>query len=143
VLYDYRDLIGNPKFGALGLVMLPFGILADFSGIFVFGLAIYQLFKSVFQSYILNQGIPLSYTLLPRFHSFDWYYFPISAVALLGVVGLICTIFFMYVGKHISKTPGSLFIGVIAYMLLYGFIAPFWLINSVLDFAFNIRRSWR
>ncbi len=143
VLYDYRDLIGNPKFGTLGLIMLPFGILADFSGILVFGVAIYQLFKSVYQSYVINQDLPLSYTLLPRFHGFDWYYLPISAILLLGLVGFGCTLAFMYIGKSISRTPGKLFVGVVAYTLLYGLISPFWLINSVLDFAFNIRRSWR
>jgi hypothetical protein len=49
----------------------------------------------------------------------------------------------MVVGKSISKTPGSLSAGILGYLLIYGLIAPFWLLRAVADVATNNKRSWR
>ena len=142
-IYDYSDMIGNPKFGTLGLIMLPLGLLANVSGILMFLVIIYQFCKAVVTRYTLTQGIPLSYSLLPHLSSFSWFYVPLTAVLLLSVVTITGGVTVMLLGKHISKTPGDLFIGIITYLFLYGFIAPFWLMRSMYDLLTGTRRAWR
>jgi cellulose synthase/poly-beta-1,6-N-acetylglucosamine synthase-like glycosyltransferase len=142
-LYDYSDMIGNPKFGTLGLIMLPLGLLANVSGILMFVVLIAQFFINIFKDITLSQGLPLSYIFSLHFSNFTWFYIPLTAVLLLSVFTIIGGITVMLLGKHISKTPGDLFIGIVTYLFLYGFIAPFWLMNSVYDLATGTKRAWR
>lgn len=141
VIYDYSHMIGNPKYGTLGIFMLPLGLLANISGIMMFAIVIVKTTQELWTRYSLISGIPLVYVLTP--HSFDWFFLPITFVALLSFVMLIGAVITMMIGKHISRTPGNLFIGIIMYVTFYGFIAPLWLIRSVYDVASGTRRSWR
>jgi cellulose synthase/poly-beta-1,6-N-acetylglucosamine synthase-like glycosyltransferase len=143
VIYDYRDLIGNPKYGTLGIIMLPFGILANVSGILMFLVIIYEFLKQIVNTYLLTQGIPLSYSLFPHFRNFEWFYAPLTVVVLLSIMSLAGAITVILLGKNISKTPGNLFVGIFMYMFIYGFIAPFWLMRSVYDLFTGTRRAWR
>jgi cellulose synthase/poly-beta-1,6-N-acetylglucosamine synthase-like glycosyltransferase len=142
-LYDYPDLIGNPKFGTLGIIMLPLGLLANVSGILMFSIIVYEFFSQLVHNVFLTQGIPFTYLITPRFNTFEWFYLPITGVVLLSFITLTSAVAIMLIGKHISKTPGELFIGILMYTFFYGFIAPFWLIASMYDLLTNTRRSWR
>ncbi len=143
VIYDYRDLVANPKFGALGLIMLPLGLLANVSGILMFAIIIVSTVQQLLTTYFLTQGVPLSYSLLPHFHAFTWFYLPLSVVVLLSLVTLTGAVTVMLIGKHISRTPGNLFIGIVMYLTFYGIVAPFWLIRSMFDLITKSHRAWR
>ncbi len=142
VIYDYRHMIGNSKYGTLGLLMLPIGLLANVSGILMFGVLIYEIVKAIWNHYALYSGFPILYTLTPH-HAFSWIYFPISFVALLSAIMILGAITTMFVGKHISRTPGSILVGVFMYVVFYGFIAPLWLVRSLYDLLTGTRRAWR
>ena len=146
MLYDYRGLVGNPRYGALGLIVLPLGFFAIIGGILLFGVALYQLIQTAVMTYLRSVGVPLEYTvssLVPNLSSFEWFYFPITMFVLLVVIAALGSILFVIVGKVVSKTPATLGLGVFAYLLAYGLIAPFWLLRSVGDVLFNHRRAWR
>lgn len=142
VLYDYRDLIGNPKYSVLGLLVLPIGFLAIAGGITLFSLAIFQFLQQVFRTFMTTSGVPLSYTLTPHF-SYGFLYLPITVLLLLAMVASACSMTFMLLGKRISNTPGNMLPDMIAYALFYGLIAPWWLLRAVRDVALGTRRSWR
>lgn len=146
MLNEYRDLVGNPQYGALGLLVLPLGFLAIIGGISMFFIVLYQLVSHGVEMLFLTSGIPVTYTIstyIPNFSSIEWFYMPVSIIALLAFVALAGSILFMVVGKSISKTPTSLSAGIVGYMLLYGLIAPFWLLRAVADVATNHKRGWR
>lgn len=146
VLNEYRDMIGNPQYGALGLMVLPLGFFAIMGGLFMFVLVAYQLVSQGVQTLMIVSGVPVTYTLstlVPSLGSASWFYLPISIFALLAFVAVAGSVLFILVGRSISKTPAQLGTGILAYMLVYGLIAPFWLLFSVADVATNNRRSWR
>ncbi len=146
VLNEYRDMVGNPRYGALGLMVLPLGFFAIVGGLLMFFIVAYQLVSEGVRTLLVTSGVPVSYTLstlVPNFTSVSWFYLPVSIFALLGFVAVAGSILFMILGKSISKTPGQLGLGILAYMLVYGLIAPFWLMFSVADVATDNRRSWR
>lgn len=142
VLYDYRDMVGNPKYGTLGLLVLPLGFFAIVGGILLTGVVVYRFIADSFEAYMTTNGIPLSYLLTPRF-SFDWFYFPITGLVLLALVAAIGSIMFIMLGKNISRTPGNLGVGMLGWIFLYGLIAPFWLVRAVFDVATGTQRPWR
>lgn len=146
MLNEYRDMVGNPRYGALGLLVLPLGFAAIIGGISLFALALYQTGKNLIELTTRVAGVPLSYTLsslVPDFSSTEWLTSPLSVIFVLSIVALVGSLAFMVFGKNVSKTPGNLGVGVAAYMLLYALIAPFWLIRSVADVAVGHNRNWR
>jgi cellulose synthase/poly-beta-1,6-N-acetylglucosamine synthase-like glycosyltransferase len=143
VIYDYRDMIGNPNYGTLGIIMLPLGLLANVSGILMFVVIIVQFVQSLITRYTMTRGVPLSYILVPHVSAFSWFYVPLTGVLLLSLITIAGGVTVMLLGKHISKTPGNLFIGIVTYIFLYGFIAPFWLMRSVYDLMTGTKRAWR
>ena len=142
VLYDYRDMVGNPKYGTLGLLVLPLGFAAIAGGALLFGIAAFLLFSSLTKTYLVTQGVPLAFALTPRF-TFEWFYFPVTVLTLLSIVAAIGSILFVVLGKHVSRTPSSIALGIVGYLVVYAFIAPFWLVRAVYDLLTGARRAWR
>lgn len=144
VAIDYRDLVGNPKYGILGMIVLPLGFLAIFGGIVLFALLIFTVIQNVLRWFAIHAGIPLGYIFSQKFSfNFDWFYLPLSVLTLLGVVVTGLFITFVILGKHVSKTPGKLWWGLILYTLLYRLLAPLWLLRSVRDVLLGTKRPWR
>ncbi|HEX5774959.1 MAG TPA: glycosyltransferase [Candidatus Paceibacterota bacterium] len=142
VMKDYRDLVGNPKYGVLGLMVLPLGFVAIISGVGVFLIAIAELVRLGARALSITSGVPLAYTLTPRF-SVEWFYAPITFVLVVSVVVTAIAIGFMLIGRRVSNTDASLSMNVVAYAFLYGLIAPFWLVRALADVAMGHRRAWR
>jgi biofilm PGA synthesis N-glycosyltransferase PgaC len=142
VLFDYRDLVGNYKYGALGLFVLPLGFVSLVGALIVIGVFAYNLFVSIARFITQMWGLPWSYILTPNF-SFDWFYLPITAVLLFGILSGLGAIALIVLGKHISKTRQNITLGVVGYLCIYGLIAPFWLIKSFMDLFAGVNRSWR
>lgn len=141
VFFDYRDLIGNRKNGALGMLVLPLSIIAIGSGIFLFIYSVFEIINSGLHSLSMVQIVPLSYTL--SWHQFTWFSLPITITTLVGIMTIISTFVWMAIGKYLSRTPGRLVPNVVIFLLIYSFIAPLWLMRSVSDVAFGVRTMWR
>ncbi len=145
VMHEYRDMVGNRKYGALGLVTLPLGILSIGAGIILFFLSIYFLVKQILDAYLIHRGIPFEFSFgWPDFsRTFDWFYAPVSLITVLSVLMGALAVVMIMVGKRVSKTPGKIVRGVVGYTLFYGLIAPLWLIKATVDVAFGTKRGWR
>jgi cellulose synthase/poly-beta-1,6-N-acetylglucosamine synthase-like glycosyltransferase len=141
VAFDYPDLIANPRFGVLGLLVLPLGFLAIVGGIVLFGMLVFSTGSDIMHGYLIHHGIPLSYTLSHVPH--EWFYIPLSVLSLLAIVTTTGIILFIIIGKRVSNTPANLFSGILAYTLIFRFIAPLWLIRSLWDVATGTKRPWR
>lgn len=142
VMHDYRDLVGNPKYGTLGLMVLPLGFVAIVGGAFLFLVAFTAILHGVFRTYSVMAGIPLSFALLPRL-TLEWFYLPVTFLLLTSVVVGALSVSFVLIGRHVSNTPARLALGIVGYSFLYVFIAPFWLIRSMYDVLTGKRRAWR
>jgi len=142
VMTDYRDLVGNPKYGVLGLLVLPLGFVAIIGGALLFLVAIASLVLNLLRTYTLTTGIPLSYSLMPRF-SFEWFYVPVTFLVLTSLVVGILAVSLLLIGRHVSNTPAKLVLGILGYTFIYAFIAPFWLMRSMYDVLTGKRRAWR
>lgn len=142
VLGEYRGLIGKRKYGVLGMLVLPTAIIAIGSSILLFSLTLFTFGKNTITAIQVRSGIPLSYAFWPH-GSFDWYYLPITFYILLGVAILMTSLSLILIGKRISKTPGNIGLGLIAYTFLYGIVAPLWLVRATVDVTFGKNRNWR
>ncbi len=142
VLNDYRGLIGNRRYGALGMIVLPLGLVSIGSGIIIFFTMLYFLGRNALNAFEIRAGIPLSYSLVPH-GSFDWFFMPTNVFLLLGITATLASLSLIVYGKRLSQTPGNLGLGIISYLLLYGFVMPLWLMRATADVALGKRRRWR
>ncbi|MEA2701889.1 MAG: poly-beta,6-N-acetyl-D-glucosamine synthase [Candidatus Parcubacteria bacterium] len=141
VAFDYRGMIANPRFGVLGLMVLPLGFLAILGGIVLFGMLIFSIVDDVVQGYLVHRGIPFSYTFSQIPH--EWFFIPLSVLSVLAIVSSAGIILFIIIGKRVSNTPAKLFTGILAYTLIFRLIAPLWLLRSLKDVALGTKRPWR
>ena len=144
VLFDYRDLFAK-KYGALGLLILPFGLVSPFMVIGLFVLNIYLLVASLVQMISVRTSVPLAWQLSAAAHpfTFDWFYMPVTGYALFGIATAIMGITMMSIGKRISRAPTKITRGLAGYLLLYGLIAPVWYTRTMYDVVTGKRRGWR
>ncbi|MDE2079101.1 MAG: glycosyltransferase [Patescibacteria group bacterium] len=138
---DYRDLVGNPRHGALGILVLPLAILSIFSGVFLFALSVFRFSSSVWQFGVNASEVPLSFTLTP--HVPDWFYFPLSTLAFLSLAAVVLTLALIYTGAWVTRKQTRLGFALLWYFIVYSFIAVWWRIRAITDVALGIRRSWR
>jgi len=141
LLFEYRDLIGRRKNATLGMLILPLGVIAIVSGLVIFGVAVFEAFRHGSHTLTMIQTVPLSYVF--SWHPISWFYLPITMMTLLSATLVLSTLVWMAVGKHLSKSPGKLALNLGVFLLLYGFVAPFWLMRSVSDVALDTERPWR
>ncbi len=139
--YDYRTFILNPKYGVLGLLVMPLGILALVAGMGLFVLTLADISRSIARAISMQGDVPWLHAL--SFPTLDWFYFPLTGVFMLGVVGVAVVVTIMLIGKHISGSKKRIAFDMLWYIALYSFIAPLWLFRSARDVAFGYSRAWR
>lgn len=139
---EYRDLIGNRNYGALGMIVLPSALISIGSSILLFSILIFKLMSNALSALQIRADIPLAYAMTPH-GSFDWFYLPAHVFLLLAATTLLASITLITIGKRISRTPGNLTLDIASYVLLYAFVVPLWLIRATSDVTFGIRRGWR
>ncbi|MEK7530939.1 MAG: glycosyltransferase [Patescibacteria group bacterium] len=139
--WDYRAIIGNPRYGVLGLLIMPLGILALVAGMGLFVMTTIDTTRSIASAIAMQGEVPLTFVF--SMPGLDWFYFPITEVLMLCLVGISIIFVTMIIGKRISGVPGTLGAGLIWYLTLYSLISPVWLFRSVRDVAFGYSRSWR
>lgn len=139
--YDYREFLFNPRYGVLGLLVMPLGILALVAGMGLFVLTVSETASVLAQAVATQGDVPWSFTFaLPRF---DWFYIPLSGIFGLGIIGASVVITIMYIGKRISGAQKSIVEDIVWYLTVYSLIAPLWLFKSATNVALGVRGSWR
>ncbi|MFA7302594.1 MAG: glycosyltransferase family 2 protein [Candidatus Paceibacterota bacterium] len=142
MLGEYRTLIFNRKYGVLGMMVLPIALTAIVSTVALFLLSITQFVLQAIRAIEIRLGIPLSYTLAPHYAGFDWFYFPVDTFIFLGFITLVVSVGLIAYGRHLSKTSMRLAPSLLSY-LLYGLVAPLWLIRSTANVAFGKHQTWK
>lgn len=143
-LGEYRDMVGNRRFGILGMLVLPVAVLTIGSGILLFAVMLSLSLGNLITAVDVRAGIPFSYAFLPHGQfAFDWFYLPATFFFLLIAAVLLASATLIIIGKRLSKTPGNIALGIFSYTFLYGLIVPLWLIRATSDVAFGKNRDWR
>ncbi|MBV9349777.1 MAG: glycosyltransferase family 2 protein [Patescibacteria group bacterium] len=138
---DYRDLIGNPAYGVLGLMVLPLAVVFIFAGVAFFGISVWNTIASLWQFIERASEVPLSFTF--ALHPFDFFFAPITASLFFSLVLTTMTLLLIFIGGGLAGKKTKLGLSLIAYFTLYSLIAVWWRVRAIYDVVFGIRRSWR
>lgn len=139
-ILDYKHLILNPRYGNIGMLTLPFGIISTSAAIYIFANFIIHtadfISKHVYKWSIV--GFHPHFSL-----SFDWFYINTDLYVLLSVIVLAFSFTIILIGKKMSvgnAWPGR---DMVYFSVLYGFIAPLWVSKALYNALLAKKTPWR
>ena len=139
--FSYRHMFLDPKYGNLGLLVLPFAFTSIFIAIFFSALYVSSLIQLGYEKYIEYSAIGFH----PSFHlpRFDWFSLNLEFRTLVIYILFFTTLFFVFIGIRMAKNRFILSLDMFYFLLLYGMIAPFWLVRSLYNLITAKEASWR
>ena len=136
---DYSFMFFNPRYGNLGLLALPFGLIAFVMGLYTAAYILYSLTSTLLARAlsIWATGVPLQV----QTPHFEWFFVDTSMITFLVVVVMSLTLVAIVLGGRIAQTklPAR---SLILYFACFGFVAPLWLARAVWDMVLARERGW-
>ncbi len=135
---DYRFMIGNSRYGNLGLIIFPSSLISIGAGIYFFVRASWYGVTSFVEMFGRTQ---LTGT-FPHPHG-ELFYINTSAMLFLICVSIILIFALICIGSLIgtgSRRPPA---GTPLFLLFYGFLAPLWLSTALVRATFKTGVRWR
>lgn len=139
--FSYRHMFLDKKYGNLGLLVLPFAFVSIFIAIFFSTLYLTSLIRIGYEKYVEYSAIGFNFNFhIPRF---DWFSINLEFRTLIIYILFFTTMFFVFMGIRMAKNRFVLSIDMFYFLLLYGIIAPFWLVRSLFNLITAKEASWR
>lgn len=135
---EYRHMYGNPKYGNLGLIMLPTALVSIFIALYFFVRIVWNLVLSLHSEYIRYSILGISFS-----PGFDPFYINTSVMWLLVVFAVIMVLALIGIGTYIGTGKRRLPSGTPLFVLFYGFLAPLWLGTALFRAIFKTGVKWR
>jgi len=138
-IQDYRHMVGNYKYGVLGLVVLPSAITAIFGAIFFAGYMLWSAAEFMVSKVVeistagFSAGLPVT----------DFFYIQTQALLFISIALIALTLLLIFIGKGLASERRYVGLDIPLFILLYGFLAPLWLAGAVAKAAFVRDISWR
>ncbi|OGG77488.1 hypothetical protein A3F56_01300 [Candidatus Kaiserbacteria bacterium RIFCSPHIGHO2_12_FULL_55_13] len=135
---DYRHMVGNRKYGNLGILVLPSALISIAAGIYFFSRIAFNSLIS-----LRDEIIRIQFSGLYPHVSFDLFYFNTSAMLILVLVSVALILALISAGSFIgtgSKRPP---LSTPLFLLFYSFLVPLWLGAAVVRAVFKTGVSWR
>ncbi len=137
---DYKYMVGNPRFGNFGTLVLPFSLLSFAAGLYMAGYALYHLGYTLW-----SKVADISVTHVPLYLSpqqLSWFYINTSMMLFVILAVLMGTALAIILGKRIADTEVTVK-ALVFYFALFGFVAPVWLARAAWGAALARESKWR
>jgi cellulose synthase/poly-beta-1,6-N-acetylglucosamine synthase-like glycosyltransferase len=140
-LVDYRDMLFRRNYGHLSVAILPMTIVTVFASLYLIVVfvitTIAQLVKTLRDLNLVNFDFPAF-----KF-KIDFFFMDTTAMVFIGMVLLITILTSVFIGRYITNNKKFFTLDVLCFILLYSFIAPFWLLTSVYNTLMSKETRWR
>lgn len=136
---NYRFMFFSPKYGNLGMLTLPFAFISIFFAIYFTTQYVRTLLHAASDAIERYQAIGFDFG-VPHF---DWFALNIEFSRILIYLLLAMTIAFVLVGSVMVTRKLRPTIDMLYFLLLYGLIAPFWLVRSLYNLITTREARWR
>jgi cellulose synthase/poly-beta-1,6-N-acetylglucosamine synthase-like glycosyltransferase len=124
---DYWHMYFNPRFGNFGMLVLPFGLVLFIGALYSTAYLIIETSMMVSSRVhdIWVTGI------FPQFYlsNFSWFYLNTSMLTFLIITTVCMTIAAILIGRKMAGADFGV-LTIMSYVMLYGFIAPLWLMRA-------------
>ncbi len=135
---DYYYMFFNPRYGTLGVLVLPISIISLFSAVFLFSVLIWNTLVLVAKEIVYFQTVGLTAPSL----QFDIFFINTNVILTVTVMLVLLTLVLISLGKRLSRDALAS-VDMPIYILFYGFLAPVWLTTALYKAATNSGVRWR
>ena len=138
---DYRHMLFKPQFGHFAVFTVPAGLISVSSVLYIFGRIIGNLIEWVGDK--LNQISAVGWNLNLLFPHLDWFYFNTKSALFLFLFLFGLIIVSILIGRYMTHGKFKFSLTIFYFMIIYSFLAPFWIIKAVWNTARRKNPSWR
>lgn len=135
---DYRYMIGNPRYGNLGILVLPAALLSIATVLYFFAnvlLSIFHAIAGVIEYVYVTRAFPIP--------SFEIFYVNTSVMFLVMMTAAALMIVLIAFGSRISIGSHRIPASTPLFLVFYGLLVPIWLAAAVARATFNTGVRWR
>lgn len=136
---DYRDLWFKPRYGTVGILTLPAGLISISSLIFLFFFLSMNIVK--FAEAKINEIQAVGWHSLSGLR-FEWFYFDVRATVFLLIALYAMVLFTLLMGRKMSHGRAHLKLSDLYFVIVYRLIAPFWIMKAIWNAAHSRESSW-
>lgn len=135
---DYKFMFGNRAYGNLGLIILPTALISIGIGLYFFARLLWYGLQNIYDMFMRIQATGV----MPH-PSFDLFYFNTSALLIISIVTIMLVLALISAGSLIGTGRRMPPAGTPLFILLYGFLVPFWVSTAVFRAVFKTGVRWR
>jgi cellulose synthase/poly-beta-1,6-N-acetylglucosamine synthase-like glycosyltransferase len=136
--FEYRHILFRPKYGNIGMFILPTAFLSIFSALYFTSLIVVSLAQMAVRKTVEVQTVGVS---TPSFQ-FDWFFINTESVLFVTATLIAMAGVLILIGKSLAEERRSVSFDMMLYLFLYGFLAPWWLGRAVYNAALSQKSSW-
>lgn len=140
-MIDYRDMFFHKNHGHLSFWILPMTIITACSSLYIIAVfvitTITNIIKTLKELNLVNFDFPA-----PNF-TFDWFFIDTTAATFIGITLMTTILISIFIGRVITNKERLFTADLVYFIVLYSFIAPFWLVKSVYNTVLFRETKWR
>ena len=136
---DYRFMMFSRKYGILGMITLPLSFFGIFIFLYNFGFIVFHTIRSMINKAIEISTVGLSFAL----PSVDSFFFNTDFIPILLYVFLGLGLVIIWNGVKLVEGRFRPTMGIFYFLILYGILAPLWLVRAAFNVALSRGTSWR
>lgn len=138
---DYKSVLFQKKYGNFSVFTVPAGVVSVVTASYFVGRILYNLVNYIYQKFIEFQVVGLRFS--DKIFQFDLFFINTKALLFLSVIIYMFVIFSVIVGRRMSEGKWRASPEIILFILVFSFVAPFWLGRAVYDTLLAKKPAWR
>ena len=138
-LIDYRFMIFRPKYGNIGMLILPITMFSIVTALYFFYLFLFGLTRIIWHMYVKYTAVGIT---PPSTPTIDWFYINTQSATILTIILIALSVWLVVIGKQLSKENRIFSYDLLLYVLFYGFLAPVWLMQALYRVVVSKKTSW-
>jgi len=139
-IFEYRFLFFKPRYGILGMCILPLTILSFVSALYFFSILLFSAGMRIVAKIAEVKVIGLA-SLMPN--AFDWFFVNTQPLLFLSIIIVGLTIILIAIGKKLLQEKRLFSLDLVCYFAFYWLIAPLWLSKALYCVIVGKKTSWR
>jgi cellulose synthase/poly-beta-1,6-N-acetylglucosamine synthase-like glycosyltransferase len=141
-LIDYRRLLFNPKYGNIGMLILPAGVFAVLSAFYFIFILTSHIVTTILTKALQIQTVGWASSF--SFYHFDWFSINTAWMSFISLSLILITIAITFIGKKMGEDSWKPSLDIVLFLTLYGYVAFAWLARAVYNTLLSRgKESWR
>ena len=139
---DYKFLFFKKKYGNIGFITLPFGVLSILSVIFFIFFLIFNFIKFIYNKYLIYSAIGFDFNW--KLFQTDPFFINISISLILLFVVYFFVFFSLYRGhKLLQKESKFSLLSIFYFYVIFSILSPIWLLKAIWNTLIKKETNWQ